>query len=214
MTVMTPPLVAFDFDSTLTEAELLVEVAGEAGVGSEVAAISERAMRGEVSYPESLRERVDLVRGLDVAAFTRAVDTIELRPSAPTVIRSLRDAGTSVAIITGAFRRGVERILAGHGVDVDMVIANELVMADGRLTGAVRGPLIEGTKDTALKRCASQVGTTPEAAAAVGDGANDIPMLRLAGTAIGVDPKPAVAEVCDHVIDDLEAVPPLVGLTR
>lgn len=211
---MTPPLVAFDFDGTLAEAEMIDELAVEAGVGDEVAAITDRAMRGELSYPTSLRERVDRLSGLDVSSFTRAVDGIELRSEAPSVINTIRSAGVSVAVITGAFRRGVERILAADGVQVDMVLANELVMADGRLTGVVRGPLVEGTKDAAFERCVEQVGATPGDAVAVGDGANDIPMLAAAGLAIGIDPKPAVAEVCDHELDSLEPIPALSNITR
>lgn len=211
---MAPPLIAFDFDGTLTGDEMVVELAAEAGVREEVSAISERAMRGEVDYATSLRERVSKLDGLELPAVVRAFDRIELREDAADTIATCRAAGTTVAVITGAFRRGVERALAAGGVTADIVIANELVTVDGRLNGVVQGPLVDGTKDVALARCAEQVGCTPAEAVAVGDGANDIPMLRAAGTAIGVRPKPGVAEVCDHEVDTLRAVLPLAGVTR
>lgn len=210
---MEVPLVAFDFDGTLSGDEMIVELAVEAGVGDEVEAITERAMAGDLSYAESLRERVGMLAGLEREGFHRALDRVQLRPETKATINRLREEGIYVAVLTGGFRRGIERCFAKDGVIVDTVVANELVIRDDRLTGAVRGPLIEGAKDRALTNVARRLGHHAADSVAVGDGANDIPMLRLAGIAVGFDPAPAVVEYCDFKIDTLDEILPIVGLT-
>lgn len=203
---MPPRLVAFDFDGTLTDAETIVSLANEWGVAEEVAAITERAMAGELSYAQSLRQRVQLLRGLDYAAIDRATETVQLRSGVAETIEALRANDIYVAVITGAFRRVLERRFAADGLIVDTVVANELVMQAGHLTGDVTGPLIEGAKDRALSRYALSIGVDLQETAAVGDGANDIPMLRLAGIAIGFEPRPIVQEHCDYVIKSIPEV--------
>lgn len=209
---MEVPLVAFDFDGTLSGDEMIVELATEAGARHEVADITERAMAGDLSYAQSLRRRVSMLEGLDIDGFHRAIDRVTLRTGAKETINRLRDEGIYVAVLTGGFRRGIERRFGEDGVIVDTVVANELVIRDGELTGEVRGPLIEGAKDRALTNCARRIGHHASDAVAVGDGANDIPMLRLAGISVGFDPAPAVAKYCDHFIDSVPEVLPIVGI--
>jgi phosphoserine phosphatase len=165
-----------------------------------MAAITERAMNDEIGYAESLRERAGLLADLPDEQAADAFDEVRLRPGAADVIRRLRDADHHVAILTGGFERGVARALDHEGVTVDTVVSNRLPVADGALTGGVAGPLIEGTKDDALADLAAEVGTTAEAAVAVGDGANDLPMLNVAGLAVGYEPKDAVEPACDETV--------------
>lgn len=196
-------LIAFDFDGTLSDSEMTVLLAERAGVAEEVAAITERAMNDEISYAESLYSRAELLEGLDDAAASEAFDAVRLRPGAARLIERLRAEGHHVAVLTGGFERGVERALAKAEVAVDAVVANRLPVADGALTGEVAGPLIEGTKDDALEVATAVLGEDRTATVAVGDGANDLPMLEIAGVAVGYDPKPAVEPVCDEVVDSM-----------
>ncbi|WP_332897559.1 phosphoserine phosphatase SerB [Haladaptatus sp. CMSO5] len=193
-------LVAFDFDGTLSDSEMTVLLGERCGVAAEMADITERAMNNELSYAESLRSRADLLSGLADEEAQKAFDKVRLRPGAADLIRDLREAGVHVAILTGGFERGVEAALAREGVSVDTIIANRLLVADGVLTGEVEGPLIEGTKDTALETLTSDLGIDLRDTVAVGDGANDLPMLKVAGLSIGYLPKPAVRPHCQIVV--------------
>lgn len=199
-------LVAFDFDGTLSADEMTVLLGREQGVADELAAITERAMNGELEYAESLRSRVALLEGLSLEGASRAFDAVELRPGAAELLRSLEAAGVPVAILTGGFERGVTAALDRAGVTVDRVVANRLVDDGAALTGAVEGPLIEGTKDVALAQLADEFGVPLAEVVAVGDGANDRPMLEAAGVAIGFDPKPVVAEVVEETVDSMVAL--------
>ena len=194
-------LIAFDFDGTLSDSEMTVLLGGEQGVADEMADITERAMNDELSYAESLRSRAELLRGLSEREAERAFDRVALRPGAAAVIDALRDAGHTVAVLTGGFERGVARALDDAGTDVDAVVANRLPTRDGTLTGDVEGPLIEGTKDETLAALADEVGVGMADTVAVGDGANDLPMLEVAGLAVGYEPKPAVEPHCDVVVE-------------
>lgn len=197
-------LVAFDFDGTLADAEMTVLLGAQRGVDDEMAAITERAMNDEIDYAESLRERVGLLDGLAADAVESAFEGIELRPGTVGVIRALNDAGVVTAILTGGFGRGVESALARNDLPVDTIVANQLVFADGELTGEVEGPLVEGEKDDALRAVAANAGVALDETVAVGDGANDRPMLRAAGLAVGYEPKPAVEPHCDAVVESME----------
>ena len=200
-------LVAFDFDGTLSADEMTVLLGREAGCADEMAAITERAMAGELAYAESLRERVALLEGLPLEAAERAFADVALRPGAGELLAALADAGVPTAILTGGFERGVRAALDRAGVGVDRLVANRLVDDGAALTGAVEGPLVEGTKDDALAALVEAVGE-PETVA-VGDGANDLPMLEAAGLAVGYEPKPAVAPACDETVEtmaELEAL--------
>jgi phosphoserine phosphatase len=204
-------LVAFDFDGTLADSEMLDRLAARAGVGDEVAEITERAMRGELSYAESLRERASLVGGLPESAATDVYESVRLRDGAGDVLRALRESGVSVVVLTGGFGPGVEAALDAAGVSVDRVVANELPVADGELTGEAGGPLVEGTKDDALREVCEAFGEDVADAVAVGDGANDVPMLDAAGFAVGFDPKQGVGEHCDAVVSSMPALADVLG---
>ena len=196
-------VVAFDFDGTLSDSEMTVLLGDQCGVADQMDEITERAMNDEIEYAESLRQRCALLEGLDDEKAQAAFDEVRLRPGAADVIRALREAGVYVAILTGGFERGVEAALAREGVEVDAIVANRLPVENDKLTGEVEGPLIEGTKDDALEVLTAVVGESREDTIAVGDGANDLPMLEVAGLAIGFDPKPNVAPSCESIVETM-----------
>jgi phosphoserine phosphatase len=193
-------LIAFDFDGTLSDSEMTVLLGEEAGVADEIDEITERAMNDELSYAESLYARAELLDGLPEAKVESAFDRVQLRPGAADVIAALQEGGHHVAILTGGFDRGVAKALEAEGVSVDTIVANRLPMRNGKLTGGAEGPLIEGTKDDALADLADEVGAAMADTVAIGDGANDLPMLEVAGRSIGFEPKPAVEPACDLVV--------------
>jgi phosphoserine phosphatase len=207
-------VVAFDFDGTLSDSEMTVLLGERYGVADQMESITERAMNDEIAYATSLRERAALLEGLSAEQARAAFDEVVLRPGAAALIAALREAGVHVAILTGGFERGVEAALEREGVGVDSIVANRLPMegeaqrasedTSGRspraLTGEVEGTLIEGTKDDALESLADDLGAEMGDTVAVGDGANDLPMLQVAGRAIGFEPKDAVRPHCDVVV--------------
>jgi phosphoserine phosphatase len=193
-------LVAFDFDGTLSDSEMTVLLGEQCGVADQMAEITQRAMNDEIGYAESLRSRCELLEGLAQDKAEAAFDQVVLRADAAMVIEHLNEAGIHTAILTGGFERGVERALEKAGVTVDSIVANRLPVEAGELTGEVEGPLIEGTKDDALEDLAGTVGVEMADTIAVGDGANDMPMLEVAGLSVGFDPKPAVEPACDTIV--------------
>jgi phosphoserine phosphatase len=197
-------LVAFDFDGTLSDSEMTVLLGSQNGTAEDMADITERAMNNEIEYAESLRKRCALLEDLPDEQAQAAFDEVALRPGAARVIEALRDAGVYVAILTGGFERGVEAALETEGVEVDAIVANRLLVEDGRLTGEVRGPLISGTKDDAMEVVTAVTGEDRDTTVAVGDGANDLPMLEVANLAIGFNPKPAVAPSCDKTVETMD----------
>ncbi|MFC7043372.1 phosphoserine phosphatase SerB [Halonotius sp. GCM10025705] len=196
-------LIAFDFDGTLSDSEMTVLLGEKLGVADEMADITERAMNDELSYAESLRSRAELLTGLSEADADDAYSEVVLRPGAADVLDRLREAGHTVAIFTGGFERGVAHALDDAGTEVDHIVANALPIEDGELTGEVTGPLIEGTKDDQLEALAGDLGVDMDETVAVGDGANDLPMLEVAGLAVGFEPKPAVEPSCDDVVSTM-----------
>ncbi|WP_435068044.1 phosphoserine phosphatase SerB [Haloplanus sp. C73] len=201
-------LVAFDFDGTLSDSEMTVLLGEQRGVADRMAEVTERAMNDEIGYAESLRERAGLLDGLALTDADDAFAQVRLRAGAADLLERLHDAGHHVAILTGGFERGVEAALerAGASDYVDTIVANRLPATDGRLTGTVDGPLIEGTKDEALESLAADVGVPLERTVAVGDGANDLPMLEVAGLSVGFLPKPAVRPACDVVVASMDGL--------
>ncbi|PSP97141.1 phosphoserine phosphatase SerB [Halobacteriales archaeon QS_4_70_19] len=204
-------LIAFDFDGTLSDSEMTVLLGAETDVADEMADITERAMNDEISYAESLRSRAELLRGLPGRKVERAFARVELREGAADVIDALRDAGHTVAVLTGGFERGVARALDDAGTDVDTVVSNRLPLRNGRLTGEVEGPLIEGTKDDALADLAADLDLDLADTVAVGDGANDLPMLEVAGLAVGYEPKPAIEPHCEVVVSSMAELQELLA---
>ncbi|QSX00675.1 phosphoserine phosphatase SerB [Haloterrigena alkaliphila] len=196
-------VVAFDFDGTLSDSEMTVLLGDRRGVADEMAEITERSMNDEIDYAESLRKRAALLEGLPEDDATAAFDEVELREGAADLIAELNDAGITTAILTGGFERGVAAALEREDVSVDHIVSNRLPVRGGELTGAVEGPLIEGTKDDALEDLADEVGVDLADTVAVGDGANDLPMLEVAGLSIGFEPKPAVEPHCEVVVTSM-----------
>jgi phosphoserine phosphatase len=204
-------LVAFDFDGTLSDSEMTVLLGEQRGVDDRMAEITERAMNDEISYAESLRERAALLEGLDAERADDAFGAVRLRPGAADLLADLNAAGHHTAILTGGFERGVERALDRAGVGVDTVIANRLPREGDYLTGDVEGPLIEGTKDEALESLAADLDVPLSRTVAVGDGANDLPMLEVAGLSVGFLPKPAVRPACDVVVASMDRLGRVFG---
>ncbi len=196
-------IVAFDFDGTLSDSEMTVLLGEQLGVADQMADITARAMNDEISYAKSLRDRAALLEGLSLEQADDAFSQVVLRPGAADVLSALAEKGTHVAILTGGFERGVQAALEREGVSVDTIVANRLPDDGEALTGEVDGPLIEGTKDDALEQLARERDADMVNTVAVGDGANDLPMLEVAGLAVGFDPKPAVAPACDTIVSHM-----------
>ncbi len=199
-------LIAFDFDGTLSDSEMTVLLGQRLGVDDEMAEITDRAMNNEMSYAESLRSRAELLAGLSEKEAEAAYSKVELRPDAAMLIDRLREAGHTVAIFTGGFERGVQRALEADRTSVDRIVSNRLPIEDGELTGEVEGPLIEGTKDDQLESLAATLDIEMADTVAIGDGANDLPMLEVAGLAVGFEPKPAVEPSCNEVVSTMTAL--------
>jgi len=195
-------LVVFDMDSTLIEAEVIDELAKRAGVGAEVAAITERAMRGEIDFCESFRRRVALLAGLDEVVLEEVAAELRLSEGAEKLVSTLRRIGLRTAIISGGFGYFGRRLQQRLGIDY--VFANELDIADGRVTGRVVGRIVDGARKAELLReIAAREGIALEQVIAVGDGANDLPMLGIAGLGIAFRAKPIVKESARHAISTL-----------
>lgn len=186
-------LVAFDMDSTLINAEVIDELAKLAGVGAQVQAITESAMRGELDFQASFRKRVSLLKGLPASALRQVVDMVPLMDGAERLTSTLRRLGYKTAILSGGFTfvgRELQRRLG-----IDYLHANELDIVDGIVTGQVRGDIVDGARKARhLAEIARAEGLSMEQVIAVGDGANDLPMLRLAGLGIAFRAKPLVRQ--------------------
>lgn len=195
-------LVVFDMDSTLIQSEVIDELAKEAGVGEQVAAITERAMRGELDFDESFRQRVALLKGLDEGALERVLKRIQLSEGAERLINTLKALGYRTAILSGGFTWFGEYLQRRLGITY--VYANELEIEDGKVTGRVVGQIVNGQrKAELLKHIAKEEGISLEQVIAVGDGANDLPMLAIAGLGIAFRAKPLVKESAKQAISTL-----------
>ena len=195
-------LVAFDMDSTLIQAEVIDELAKEAGVGREVAAITEAAMRGELDFAQSFRRRVSLLRGLTVDALDRVAARIELMDGAERLVTTLRQLGYKTAILSGGFSWFGRRLQARLGIDY--LYANELEIRDGVVTGEVTGPIVDGPRKAELLReIATMEKISLDQVIAVGDGANDLPMLGVAGLGIAFRAKPLVRKCAGQSVSSL-----------
>jgi phosphoserine phosphatase len=209
-------LLVADMDSTLIGQECVDELAALAGVGNRVAAITERAMRGEVAFAPALRERVALLAGLPETVIGEVLkERITLNPGARILVRTMRANGAYVAIVSGGFRQFTGAIREQLGADEDR--ANVLVIEGGKLTGKVIEPIVgQDAKLDALKAIAAAMGLTLDDTLAVGDGANDLPMLQAAGLGAAYRAKPKVAAGADARIEhtDLAALLYAQGFAR
>ncbi|MEC3915238.1 phosphoserine phosphatase SerB [Nocardia sp. CDC160] len=208
-------LIVFDVDSTLIQGEVIEMLAAHAGVEDEVRQVTEAAMRGEIDFSESLRQRVATLAGLDASVIDEVAEQIELTPGARTTIRTLRRLGFRCGVVSGGFRQVIEPL--AHELELDFVQANTLEIRDGKLTGAVVGEIVDrAAKAVALRRFAAETGVAMEQTVAVGDGANDIDMLNAAGLGIAFNAKPALREVADAALSHpfLDAVLFILGVTR
>ncbi|MEM6506460.1 MAG: phosphoserine phosphatase SerB [Planctomycetota bacterium] len=206
-------LVAFDMDSTLIQAECIDEIAKEAGVGEEVAAVTEAAMRGELDFAGSLTNRVALLKGLDVHILESVYERIELMPGAGDLFDAMQVKGVKTAILSGGFVFFAERFADRLGADA--YHCNDLQVTDGKLTGKTQGPIVDAQgKADKLIELAEQWGVPLEQTASVGDGANDLKAMAAAGLGIAFCAKPAVQEQADVAVNvkDLTELIPLLGL--
>ncbi len=207
-------LVAFDMDSTLIEAEVIDELALIAGVGEQVSAITAAAMRGELEFSASFRQRVALLRGLPESALEQVAGQLKITEGAEHLISTLHTLGYRTAILSGGFTffaRHLQRLLG-----IDYVYANELEIAYGKVTGEVKGRIVDGErKAELLRQLATEQGIDLQQVIAVGDGANDLPMLGAAGLGIAFRAKPMVKQSAEQSISTLglDAILYLLGLS-
>ncbi len=206
-------LVAFDMDSTLIQAEVIDELAREAGVGDKVAAITESAMRGELDFKQSLRRRLSLLEGLPVDTLEAVARRVPLTDGAERLISNLKRFGYKIALISGGFTYFGNKLRQKLGIDY--VYANELEIADGKLTGKVSGEIVDAArKAELLAEIAKRENISLQQVIAVGDGANDLPMLNLAGLGIAFHAKPVVKQGAGQSISTLglDSILYLVGV--
>lgn len=208
-------LIVFDVDSTLIQGEVIEMLAARAGVEGKVAQITEAAMRGELDFEESLRERVATLAGLPARVVDEVAEQIELTPGARTTLRTLRRLGYHCGVVSGGFRQVIEPL--AEDLMLDFVAANHLEIVDGMLTGRVTGTVVDRPgKAKALRDFAAAFGVPMEQTVAVGDGANDIDMLTAAGLGVAFNAKPALREVADASLSHpyLDTVLFILGITR
>ena len=195
-------LICFDMDSTLIKTEVIDELADRAGVGDEVRAITEAAMRGEIDFTESFSRRVALLKGLDVSVMKEIAENLPIMDGAERLMSVLKMCGYKIAILSGGFTYFGNYLKKKF--DMDYIYANELEVEDGKLTGRYVGDVVDGKRKAELLRLISQVEKIQlEQVIAVGDGANDLPMLSIAGLGIAFHAKPKVKEVARQSISTI-----------
>ncbi|MBU3838692.1 MAG: phosphoserine phosphatase SerB [Candidatus Phocaeicola faecigallinarum] len=195
-------LICFDMDSTLIQTECIDELAERAGVGEQVRAITERAMRGEIDFKESFTERVALLKGLDESVMKEIAENLPITEGVERLMFVLKHYGYKIAILSGGFTYFGEYLKQKFGIDY--VYANELEIEDGKLTGRYLGEIVDGKRKAELLRLLAQVEKVDIAQTiAVGDGANDLPMLSTAGLGIAFHAKPKVVENAEQSINTI-----------
>lgn len=195
-------LICFDMDSTLIETEVIDELAERAGVGEKVRAITERAMRGEIDFKESFTERVALLKGLDESVMKEIAESLPITEGVERLMRVLKRAGYKIAILSGGFTYFGNYLK--HKFGIDYVYANELEIVDGKLTGHYVGDIVDGQRKAELLKLLAQVENVDIAQTiAVGDGANDLPMITVAGLGIAFHAKPKVKQTARQSISTI-----------
>jgi phosphoserine phosphatase len=208
-------LVVMDVDSTLIQQEVIELLGAKAGVQREIAKITESAMRGELDFEASLRARVALLKGLPETVLVDVQSEITLTPGARTLVRTLKKLGHHIALVSGGFEPVIAPLASELGID--HMRANNLEIADGKLTGALVGPVIDRAgKATALRDFAAEHNIDLEQTIAIGDGANDLDMIAIAGMGIAFNAKPAVKAAADSSVSApyLDSVLYLMGISR
>lgn len=208
-------LIIIDVDSTLISQEVIELLGAKAGVENEIRLITQRAMSGEIDFESSLRERVALLKGLPISVIDEVRAEISLTPGARTLVTTLQKLGHTVAVVSGGFINVIEPILAT--LKIEHFRANTLESKDGLLTGGLIGPIIDrAAKATALREFAAIEKVEIEQTVAIGDGANDLDMITLAGLGIAFNAKPAVKAAADSAVSApyLDSVLYLLGITR
>ncbi|MCU1569798.1 MAG: serB [Naasia sp.] len=202
-----------DVDSTLIENEVIELLADAAGSGDVVADITFRAMNGELDFEQSLRERVRTLAGLSVSVFAEVRAAITVTTGVPEMIAAVHAAGGRVGTVSGGFHEVLDPLAERLGLDFWR--ANRLEVEGGRLTGRVQGPVVDAAaKASALREWAAECGLPLSRTVAVGDGANDLPMMAIAGLSVAFDAKAPVRAVADILLDvrDLSTLLPLLAL--
>ena len=194
-------LVAMDMDSTLVTIESIDEMGDLLGIRDRIASVTAQAMRGEIDYAESLRRRVALLAGLEEAALERICEQrMHLSPGAEALVRRCRERGIRTLLVSGGFDFFTAWLQ--QRLQIDAVLSNALEIEAGRLTGRVRGAIVDGrAKAAKLREEMRRLGARREQVLAIGDGANDIPMMSEAGTSVAFRAKPAVREHATHALD-------------
>ncbi len=195
-------LICFDMDSTLIETEVIDELAVRAGVGDQVKAITESAMRGEIDFSESFRQRCALLKGLDVSVMQEIAENLPITEGVDRLMRILKKVGFKIAILSGGFTYFGNYLKQKY--NIDYVYANELEVEDGKLTGRYVGDIVDGKRKAELLRLIAQVENVDiRQTVAVGDGANDLPMISIAGLGIAFHAKPKVKETAKQSISTI-----------
>lgn len=208
-------LVVLDVDSTLIENEVIELLADEVGSGERVAEITFRAMNGELDFEESLRERVATLAGLPATAIDTVRSKVTVTAGVPELILGVHATGGRVAVVSGGFHEVIDPLAAELGLDDWR--ANRLEIVDGVLTGGLIPPIIDAeAKASALREWAAAAGLPLSQTLAVGDGANDLPMMAVCGLAVGFDAKAPVRDLAHALLDvrDLSLLLPLMGIPR
>jgi phosphoserine phosphatase len=208
-------LIVMDVDSTLIQGEVIELLAAHSGHEGEVARVTERAMRGELDFEASLRERVALLAGIPSTALDEVYDELVLAPGARTLVRTLRRLGYRFALVSGGFSQITDRLADDLGIHY--ALANELEIVDGTITGRILGDVVDRAgKAAAARYFAEQVGVPLESVVAIGDGANDLDMLEVAGLGIAYNAKALVQEAADTTVNVpyLDAILYLLGISR
>lgn len=208
-------LIVMDMDSTLVQIEGIDELAKEAGVGEKVISITHRAMNGEISFPEALRERVRLLKGLPISVLQKVYKRMPFTPGAKEMVSILKKLGYRTAVLSGGFDYFSSRVKESLGLDY--AYSNSLEMKEGVLTGEIIGEIVDGKKKAALmEEIAGKEGITLDQVIAIGDGANDLPMITRAGLGIAFNAKPRVKAEAHYSITqkNLDSILYLLGITE